>query len=337
MILATKTWRRSVTALGVGAAILGASVLAADRAMATDWPERNVQIIVAYGAGGGTDRQSRITARFLEQTLGVPTAVQNMPGAGSLVATTAVYREDPDGYTILATNNPDLIMTVALRDAPYSLDEFAIVAVDVYDPRLLVVPNDSPIQTFDDFVQEARANPGALSISVAAGGAQDTFARWLVAALDLDVRIVGYPSGGAAATAVLGGHVTANMGDDFSRLDLREEVRGLLLGSPQASPRWPEAELLKDTFERYDVELPSPDFLARYHIYVVKQEFKDNHPERFQKLQDAFLAVRELPEYRTLIAEQGYEDLALMAPGDEFEAGFQRTNEVLQEMRDQLQ
>ena len=172
---------------------------------------------------------------------------------------------------------------------------------------------------------------------MAAGGAQDTFARWLVAALDLDVRIVGYPSGGAAATAMLGGHVTANMGDDFSRLDVREQVRGLVLGSPQASPRWPEAELLQDAFERYGVELPSPDFLARYHIYVVKQEMKDNYPERFQKLQDAFLAVKELPEYKNLISEHGYEDLALMAPGDRFEAGFQRTYEVLQEMRDQLQ
>lgn len=329
--------RRTLAALAVGTAVLGATALSADKAVADKWPERNIQIIVAYGPGGGTDRQTRITGRFLEQTLGTPVAVQNMPGAGSQVATAAVFREEADGYTVLATNEPDLSMTVALRNAPYAIDDFAMIAVDVYDPRLLIVQKDSPIKTFDDFVKEARAKPGTLSISTTAGGnAQDVFTRWLVNTLGLNVRIVGYPSGGAAGTALLGGHVSANLGDDFSRLDMREQVRGLLLAYDKPSPRWPEAELMVDAFKRHNVKAPSPDFLARYHIYAVKREMKVKYPERFKKLQDAFFAVAKLPEYKELIAKQGYQDLALMLPGEKFEDNFRRTLEVLKGMRDQL-
>ena len=303
------------------------------QASAQNWPERNVQMIVSYGAGGGTDRQSRVTARYLEKALGVPVAVQNMPGAGSQVATTALMREDPDGYTILATNQPDLSMRVALHNAPFSLDDISILAVDVFDPRLLVVNKDSPFKTFDDFVKEARAKPGTLSFSSTAGNAQDAFTRWLIQVLKLDVKVVGYKSGGEAASALLGGHVTASVGDDFSRLNMREQVRGLLLAANKPSPRWPEAELMTDIMKRYGVEPPSADFLARYHVYAVRADMKKQYPDRYKKLQEAFFAVAKDPEYRALIKEQGYEDLALMKPGEEYEANFAKTLETLKEMR----
>jgi len=318
-----------VTALAVGAGLgLGWS----SPGPAQEWPDRAVQVIVSYGAGGGTDRQTRVMARYLEEILEIPVTVQNLPGAGSQVATTAVYREEPDGYTILATNEPDLSMTVALYDAPYSRDDFSCMAVEVYDPRIIAVREDSPYQTFADFVEAARANPGQVSISVTTGGAQELFARWLMGALDLDVNLVGYPSGGEAATALLGGHVDATAGDDFARFNIREDARALIIGSPERSPRWPEADPMTEALAAFGVEPPTPDFLARYHVYAVRSEMQEQHPERYKKLQEAILSIKQSPEYQASIAEQGFEDLALMAPCDAYEDNFRRTLEVLRDM-----
>lgn len=322
--------------LGIIVGVAAISAMLAESAWAEEYPERPLQIIVSYGAGGGTDRQTRITARHLEETLGTPVSVQNMPGAGGQVATTALLREPADGYTVLSTNQPDLIMAVVLRNAPFALENFSIVAVDVYDPRLLIVQKDSKFQTFADFVTEAKANPGTLSLSAAAGSAQEMFTRWLLATLGIDVKVVGYKSGGAAGTAMLGGHVTGNMGDDYSRLNLREQTRGLMLGSAKPSGRWPEAELMVDALARYGAEAPSPDFLARYQIYVVRSELKRDHADRFKKLQDAFVAARNLPSYQEHLTKNGYANLSLMARGEEFDEEFGRTKEVLESMADEL-
>lgn len=315
--------------LGIGAAVaMGVAASATD---ASAWPTRDITIVVAFGAGGGTDRQTRVMAQHLQSILGVNVNVQNTPGGGGQVGALTVLREEPDGYTILSTNDPDHSMTMALQNAPYSADDWAILAVDIYDPRLVVVANESPYQTWADFVEAARANPGQLSVSSVAGGAQDLFGRWLMSMFDLDVNHVGYPSGGEAASAILGGHVTANVGDDFSRLNMRDNVRGLLLGSPNPSPRWPEAALMGDALAAEGREPPTPDFLARYHFYAVPAAMREQFPENFAKLQNAIVSIRELPEYREFIASSGVEDLSIMQPGENFEDNFRRSLDALRE------
>lgn len=318
----------------VGVAIGSLSIADSTDAVAQDWPERDISVIVAFGAGGGTDRQTRVMARHLEEVLGVSVTVQNAPGAGGQVGALTVLREEPDGYTILSTNQPDQSMTIALQDAPYDADDWAILAVDIYDPRLIVVANDSPYETWADFVEAARENPGELSVSAVTGGAQDLFGRWIMDVFDLDVNHVGYPSGGEAGSAVLGGHVTANIGDDFSRLNMRDDVRGLLLGSPEPSPRWPEATLMVDALAEEGLEPPTPDFLARYHVYAVPAAMVDEYPERFARLQDAIISIKDLPEYQDFIAESGVEDLSVMEPGENYEENFRLSLEALGEISD---
>jgi tripartite-type tricarboxylate transporter receptor subunit TctC len=325
-----KTIRLDSTTFLLSAFTIGAAFsFAVSATPAYAWPDRDITVVVAFGAGGGTDRQTRIMAQHLQSVLGVNVNVQNAPGGGGQVGALTVLREEPDGYTILSTNDPDHSMTIALQNAPYSGDDWEILAVDIYDPRLIVVAKDSPYQTWASFVEAARANPGTLSVSAVAGGAQDLFGRWIMNMFDLDVNHVGYPSGGEAGSAVLGGHVTANIGDDFSRLNMRDDVRGLLLGSPNASPRWPEATLVVDALAAEGLEAPTPDFLARYHFYAVPAAMREQHPENFQKLKDAIISIREIPEYKEFIATGGVEDLSIMEPGEKYEDNFRRSLEAL--------
>ncbi|MCW2305832.1 Bug family tripartite tricarboxylate transporter substrate binding protein [Rhodobium gokarnense] len=310
--------------------LAAAPVLASSGAEAADdFPSRPVNLVVSYGAGGGTDRQARMMAGFLEKKLGSSVVVQNMPGAGGQVAITAMLREEPDGYTIVATNEPDISMTVALRNAPYAREDVEVLAVDIVDPRLLLVQKDAPYETFDDFVKAAKENPGELSVAVNSGAVQEQFAKWLFKALDVDINFVGYKSGGETTAALLGGHVTSLVGDDFARFDVRDQTKALMIGSATGSPRWPEAKIMVDALKPYGVTPPTPDFLARHMVYMVPSALHEKYPARFQKLQDAITSLATDPEYQKLIKDQGAGDLTKMAPGSDYRDAFQKSLEAL--------
>ncbi|MEW5421458.1 Bug family tripartite tricarboxylate transporter substrate binding protein [Amorphus sp. 3PC139-8] len=298
---------------------------AASQAAAQDWPTEPVQIIVSYSAGGGSDRQARLLSGPLEEVLGVPVTVQNLPGGGGQVAAMAVLREPADAPILLATNEPDLTMGPLLNNAPFSRDDLSVIVVDVTDPRILLVAKDSPYETFDDFVTAAKENPGELTISAAQGGAQELFAKWLIKSMDLDVRIVGYGGGSDAANAMLGGHVTAALGDDFSRMNIRDQSRALLIASDGPSPRWPEAEVMKDVMPKYGVEVPAPDFLARFGIYAVQTAMKDDYPDHYKTLQDAILKAMNSDSYLAAVEKSGLDDLSKRAPGEQFQSSFDAT------------
>ncbi|PMR76480.1 Bug family tripartite tricarboxylate transporter substrate binding protein [Billgrantia endophytica] len=314
---------------GVSAVLLAALPLSAGAQ--ENWPDGPLNIIVAFAAGGGSDRQARVLAGPLEEQLGVPVTVQNLPGGGGQVAATVMLREPTDAPVMLAINEPDLTMADVIGNAPFSRSDFEVIAVDVVDPRILMVANDSPFQSFAEFVDTARENPGELTIATAQGNAQELFAKWMAKALDIDVRIVGYSGGSEAANAMLGGHVSATLGDDFSRLNIRGESRALMVAAPQESPRWPEAETLVEALAPYDVEVPAPDFLARYGVYAVQSAFQQEYPERYERLQQAILAAMESDAYLQSVEASGLDDLSLRAPGEEYAESFRATEAALLE------
>ncbi|MCG8694406.1 MAG: tripartite tricarboxylate transporter substrate binding protein [Minwuiales bacterium] len=323
------------TAATAVAAALSAAVIpgAGHTANAADkYPVGPVNILVSYAAGGGTDRQARLLAAPLEKILGQPVTVQNLPGGGGQVAAKALLRGEADGYTILATNQPDLNMTVALKGASYAAEDFQAIMVDLFDPRILLVRKDSPIRTFGDFVAKAKADPGGLTVSISQGGAQEQFAKWLFGALEIDVRLVGYKGGSRAANAMVGGQVDATMGDDSARFNIREQAHALLLGAPKRSPRWPEAEPMTEALKPFGVTPPTDYFLARYGVYLVPSAFKKNHSDRYAKLQKAIVEARQGKAFGDLLAKRKIEDLSIGKPGEGFTDAFRKSVEVLQSM-----
>jgi len=248
--------------------------------------------------------------------------VRNIPGAGGQIAATALLNEGTDGHAILAINHPDLLMTVDAGHASYKAADFQVIIVDVKDPRVLLVANSSGIGSFGDFVARARKEPGKLSISYAQGSAQELFSQWLVARLGVDVLLVPYKGGAPAANAMLSGEVTANLGDDFARFSLRDRVKALFVASQDRSPRWPEAETLTAALEPFGVKPSSPNFLARYGIYVVPSAFKLNDPAKYEKLQKALLQARQDPQFQEYLAKNELQDLSIGKRGEDFEAAF---------------
>jgi tripartite-type tricarboxylate transporter receptor subunit TctC len=291
-------------------------------AQGPEYPSRPVSIVVGFAAGGGTDILARVLSAPLSRLLGQPVVVRNLPGAGGQIAAGTVLREGGEGLAILAINHPDLAMGPELGNAPYQTAEFQVIMVDVQDPRVLLVAKGSELNTFADFAARAKAQPGKLAISFAQGSAQELFAKWLVGRTGLDVLLVGYKGGADASNAVLAGDVTANLGDDFARFNLRARSKALFVASKEKSRRWPEAQGLAAALAPLGVTPPTPDFLARYGIYAVPAAFKKAQPASYRKLQQAMLEARKSPEFQDYIAKNALQDLSIGRPGEEFDKAF---------------
>src|SRR3984957_6849099 len=133
--------------------------------MAQGYPTRNVTFIVPTGAGAATDLLARILAPQLADRLGKAFVVENRPGAGTLTASNAVAKSDPDGYTILmGTSTPLAINATLYRHLPYDpVKDFVPLALIATIPFVLVVNNDLPVHSVAELIAYAKAHPGELS------------------------------------------------------------------------------------------------------------------------------------------------------------------------------
>ena len=149
------------TRRGLIAAALATPAIA--RAQGSGWrPDRQITMIVAFAAGGGTDTAARTIARFMEKDLGQPVVVLNRPGAGGEIGFTELARARPDGYTIGFINTPTIVTIPIERRARFKLDDFALIANIVDDPGGLWVLADSPVRDFAGLLAAARERPGTL-------------------------------------------------------------------------------------------------------------------------------------------------------------------------------
>ncbi len=170
------------------------------------WPDRPIRFIVAFPAGSGTDITTRLFADPLAVDLGQPVVVDNRGGASGFIASEAVARARPDGYTFLFTANTTHGSNPALfRRLPYDpVGEFAPVALIGVGVLLVVVNNDLPIRSMQDLVAYARANPGKLNF--ASGSASSRVAgEMFKAQAGVDMVNVSYRSNPLGITDVMSG------------------------------------------------------------------------------------------------------------------------------------
>lgn len=277
-----------------------------------------LQIIVGYSPGGGSDALARVLADAITRLNGRTVVVKNIAGAGGQIAATTLLREGGDGSVVLAINQPDLQMAVQRDPAALKASDFQIIMADVRDPRVMLVKRESDLASFAALVERARAQPGKLAVSVTAGSGQELFAKWLFGRLGIEVTVAGYRGGADAANALLTGDVQATIGDDYSRLNLRDATRALVVGAGGTSPRWPEAPTLSAALAPFGIVPPSPDFLSRYGVYVVPAAVKTARPAAYAELQRILLAARNTREFADYIARNKLEDLSIGKSGEAF-------------------
>jgi tripartite-type tricarboxylate transporter receptor subunit TctC len=140
------------------------AVVAASSALAQEYPNHAVKIIVPFAPGAGNDTLGRLTAEYLTPRLGQPVIVENKAGAGSQIGIDFVAKSPPDGYTLVwAASDGVTILPAVKPGMPYKVpDDFAFIARIVQIPFVIAVNPDLPIKSMKDLVAYAKAHPGEL-------------------------------------------------------------------------------------------------------------------------------------------------------------------------------
>jgi len=133
---------------------------------ATDYPTRPVRLIVGFPAGSGTDITARLLGQWLSGPLGQQFIVDNRPGAATNIATEAVVRSPPDGYTLLMATLPNAVNVSLYPDLNFNYlrDMVPVAGIDLV-PNVMEVNPQLPVKTVTEFIAYAKANPGKINMA----------------------------------------------------------------------------------------------------------------------------------------------------------------------------
>ena len=182
-------------------------------ALAQDFPNKPVHIIVPYSAGSGSDVVSRVLAVKLSEAWGQPVVVENREGAGGLIGAQAVLKAAPDGYTLLCAGIPWAVSPSLYAKPAYDpLRDFVAVGRVGFTPSVLVVSPTLPVKDVKELLQLARAKPGQINYSSSGKGSPShLFMEYLKTMAKADIVEVPYKVTSQALTDVIGGQVMMNL------------------------------------------------------------------------------------------------------------------------------
>ena len=157
------------------------------------FPDRPIEFIIPFGAGGGADIEGRLLAKEMSNILGVPLTPINKPGAGGAITYTYIVNSKPDGYTI-GWNSTSVLTTTNLGNTDFDYDAMDHIGRVEYQPQPFVVKADSNWKSFQDFVSACRSNPNTYKIANSGtGSATHTAAIAIMNAINC--KVIHLPKG----------------------------------------------------------------------------------------------------------------------------------------------
>jgi tripartite-type tricarboxylate transporter receptor subunit TctC len=189
-------------------AVLG-TALGPATAQEPGYPSRPVRIIVAFPVGGLLDTVSRIVGDKLTTVLGQQFIIESRPGAGGTLATAAVARAEPDGYTLMMINDNHAVNPSVFKNIPYdSVKDFAPIGFVGSAPMALSANARLPVRTVQDLIELARQQPGKISYaSVGIGSASHLAGELFAAKAGVRMLHVPFRGGAPAINDLVAGHV----------------------------------------------------------------------------------------------------------------------------------
>src|SRR6201981_3333634 len=176
--------------------------------LAEGFPSRPVRVVVGFPAGGPTDVIARLVAQKLSESLGQQFYVENLPGAGSNIASGQVAHATPDGYTIMAISTGFMVNPSLYAKVPYDpIKDFSAVTLVAASPNVVVVNPQVPAKTLPELVQLIRDNPGKYSYAGPGIGSTPQLGGELFRlTYKLDLVHVPFTGAAPAVESTIGGH-----------------------------------------------------------------------------------------------------------------------------------
>ncbi len=177
-----------------------------------NYPEKEIKIIVAYKAGGGTDRGARILMKEAQSEFEKPLVIVNRPGADGQLGFTELAKAKPNGYTIGFINLPNYTSLTLTRETQFDKDSIIPIINYVYDQGVFVVRNEENWENIQDFVADAKARPNEITVSNNGTGASNHIGAAEFAHKS-GIELKHIPFGGSSdmLAALRGGHVDATV------------------------------------------------------------------------------------------------------------------------------
>jgi len=216
-------------------------------------------MIVPYSAGGASDIVMRILAQKLPEFLGQQVVVDNRPGAGGLIGTDTVAKAAPDGYTLLATSTPHVILPHLHKKIPFdALRDFAPIMQFGDQPYALTVHPSIGVNSVKELIALAQKQPGKINYASSGnGGAQHMFAALFVSMAKIDMVHIPYKGSGPARADLLGGQVKVGCLGIASVLANHKagQLRILAVTSAKRSHEIPDIPSIAETIPGYNASL----------------------------------------------------------------------------------
>jgi tripartite-type tricarboxylate transporter receptor subunit TctC len=219
-------------------------VAAAPFAVAGDYPEKPIRLLLPFPAGGAVDIVARVVTSRMAEQLGRPFVIENRAGAGGVIATDATAKAAPDGYTLLLTTPNHTINAALNSKLPYDSERDLVpISIVAGVPELLVSHPAAPFTSFAGFVDYARKNPGKLNYASAGNGTlPHVTMELLLRQTGISVAHIPYRGAAPAMTDLLAGQVQVKMDTYTTSAPLIADgrLRALAIASRERSALLPD-------------------------------------------------------------------------------------------------
>lgn len=263
----------------------------------TEFPTKDIRIIVPYDPGGTSDLTARKIVQIIQKEKLLPYNVNvvNLPGANTRNGLEEVLNADPDGHTVLLHHSTLNAMN-AVGQIDISHEDYHLISQVSYTPSVLVGDSKSEHKTFEDYVNAAKKDPGSITVGITNIGSTTHLAyETMMASLDDPeiFTVIPYQSGGDLITAHLGGQVDLRMASTPDSVQYVESGDVIPLVTSGADQHFDER--LHDAVSFSDLGIDS-DISVRFGFYAPKKT-SDEVVDKWQEILEKVVATEEFQEF----------------------------------------
>lgn len=278
------------------AALCALAVTSSFNVAAQDYPTRTVNYIIPFGPGGESDISARFQEPFFKKITGQSLAIQYKPGAGGAAGWSQLNGMTPDGYTVMGTNLPHIVLQPLQKDVGYQTDDLTTVHWFHFTPDALLVPADSPYKTLKDFIAAAKKAPGSITLSGSGTNSANHLAQQQFDKMaGIKTTYIPFGGTGPSNTALLGKQVAGSWGYSTVQIQLGNQVRCLAVAMEKRHPKLPDCP----TFKEQGFNLVG----GAYRGVAVP---KATPPEIQKKLADILIKINQDPEFIAKMENNGF-------------------------------
>jgi tripartite-type tricarboxylate transporter receptor subunit TctC len=211
------------------------------------YPEKPVHYIIAFAPGGESDIAARFQQAVWRRKFANELVIESKAGAGGALAWSQLNNFPGDGYTIMGTNLPHIVLQPLEGNVQYQTDDITNVNFFNYTPDAIVVRTESPFKTYQDFIAAAKARPGALNLAGSGTNSANHAAHErLNQAAGIKTTYVAFKGTGDLVASLLGGHVDGAVSYSSLALSQKGKTRLLAVATPQRLPYFPDAPTFRE-------------------------------------------------------------------------------------------